>query len=201
MSKSTKSTDFRKVNVDEFNENNYQDDDVGEAGDAVLPTDSEIQTLLNRYLSTPPTCSSEHQQHTPIYPTRQDRANRKLKFASPSSLHLLCRADRCLTYSKKNLDALQLLLKNPPTTNNKGEKDKAHSLVIRVLTAFKVSEVGAAVNALDSDSIDILMKYIYREFAAPSEKSAGICLTWHEKVYAVSGVGSIIRVLTDRKGV
>nr|XP_054770259.1 actin-related protein 2/3 complex subunit 5-C-like [Lytechinus pictus] len=150
MSKSTKSTDFRKVNVDEFNENNYQDDDVGEAGDAVLPTDSEIQTLLN---------------------------------------------------SKKNLDALQLLLKNPPTTNNKGEKDKAHSLVIRVLTAFKVSEVGAAVNALDSDSIDILMKYIYREFAAPSEKSAGICLTWHEKVYAVSGVGSIIRVLTDRKGV
>ncbi|XP_001198802.2 actin-related protein 2/3 complex subunit 5-B [Strongylocentrotus purpuratus] len=150
MSKSTSTTIFRKVNIDEFDENNYQDE-VVEADQVAVPAEEEIERLLN---------------------------------------------------SKKNVDALQLLLRNAPiTSKNQVDKDKAHQLVIRVLTMFKASEVGDAVNSLDSNSIDILMKYIYREFAAPSEKSASVCLTWHEKVYAVGGVGSIIRVLTDRKGV
>ena len=41
------------------------------------------------------------------------------------------------------------------------------------------------------------MKYIYRGFEIPSEGSSGNLLTWHEKVFARGGVGSIVRVLSD----
>ncbi|XP_072176632.1 actin-related protein 2/3 complex subunit 5-B-like [Diadema setosum] len=150
MSKNTGASKFRKVNVDDYDENNFQDDQLFD--DQVAgPDEGEIQRLLN---------------------------------------------------SKKNTEALHLALKNPPImSKNPAVKAKAFSVVMRVLTNFKSSEVENAVNSLDPESIDVLMKYIYRSFAEPSEGTAGIMLTWHEKVYAVGGVGCIMRVLTDRKGV
>lgn len=61
-------------------------------------------------------------------------------------------------------------------------QDKFFALVIRVLTAFKTSEIDGAVKTMSSDQIDILMKYIYRGFAEPSEKGSALLLQWHEKV-------------------
>lgn len=55
-------------------------------------------------------------------------------------------------------------------------------LVVRVLTAFKTSEIEKGVSTLDSNALDILMKYIYRGFEFPSEGSSAALLTWHEKV-------------------
>lgn len=150
MSKNTGATFFRKVNIDEFDENNFQDeavDDVQVSG----PDEGEVQRLL---------------------------------------------------MAKKNTEALQLVLRNPPVlSKSQAVKDKAFNQVIKVLTAYKSSDIADAVNSLDKDAIDVLMKYIYRGFSSPSEGTAGVLLTWHEKVYAVGGVGSILRVLTDRKGV
>ena len=61
-------------------------------------------------------------------------------------------------------------------------QDKAFNLVMRVLTAFKTTDVEKVVNSLDNDTIDILMKYIYKGFSSPTENSSAILLTWHEKV-------------------
>jgi actin related protein 2/3 complex subunit 5 len=49
--------------------------------------------------------------------------------------------------------------------------------------------------------IDLLMKYIYRGFESPSDGSSGHLLLWHEKVFEKGGLGSIVRVLTDKKKV
>ena len=49
MSKTSQSTNFRKVNVDELDEERFQDD-AGETSAASGPSDSEIQNLLNAYL-------------------------------------------------------------------------------------------------------------------------------------------------------
>ena len=51
-----------------------------------------------------------------------------------------------------------------------------------VLTRFRQSEVEEAVKKLDSEQVDILMKYIYRGFAEPTENSCGILLVWHQHV-------------------
>lgn len=72
-------------------------------------------------------------------------------------------------------------------------------MTLRVLLAIKGSQIEEAVNALDPEQIDILMKYVYKGFEFPSEGRSGHLLLWHEKVYNVGGVGCIVRVLADTK--
>lgn len=73
---------------------------------------------------------------------------------------------------------------------------------MRVLLSIKsANAVDSAVKKLDPDQRDVLMKYIYRGFENPSEGSSAHLLLWHEKVFEEAGVGSIVRVLTDRKKV
>lgn len=72
-------------------------------------------------------------------------------------------------------------------------------LTTRVLLSFKSSQIDEAVQALEPELIDVLMKYIYKGFESPSEGSSGNLLVWHEKVYNVGGVGCIVRVLADSK--
>ena len=102
-------------------------------------------------------------------------------------------------------------------------QDRNMAIVLDVLMRFRSADVEKAVNSLSPDQVDVLMKYIYRGFAFPTEKSCGILLVWHEKVasppshpplpsshhtlppsllqaVASGGVGSIIRVMTNRKG-
>jgi actin related protein 2/3 complex subunit 5 len=149
MSKNTGKTQFRKVDVDEYDENNYQDDQTDE--EVKGPDESEVQSFLNQ---------------------------------------------------KKFEEALKAVLRNPPIgSKNPAVKNKAFQLVLRVLTAFRTSDIEKAVNNLDRDTIDVLMKFIYKGFASPTDNSSAILLIWHEKAYAVGGLGSIVRVLTDRKTV
>ncbi|XP_020620032.1 actin-related protein 2/3 complex subunit 5-like [Orbicella faveolata] len=105
-----------------------------------------------------------------------------------------------LLMQKKNAEALKAALTNAPIlSKNQATKDKAFAVVLRVLTAVKSAEVEKAVKTLDKNEQDVLMKYIYRGFAEPTEGSSATLLTWHEKVLASAGLGSIVRVLTDRK--
>uniref|UniRef100_A0A8C7JFI0 Actin-related protein 2/3 complex subunit 5 n=2 Tax=Oncorhynchus TaxID=8016 RepID=A0A8C7JFI0_ONCKI len=137
MSKNTDSNQFRKVDVDEYDENKFVDDeDNGE---------SQVGNLM---------------------------------------------------------EALQAVLKNPPiNTKNQNVKDRAEALVLKVLSAFKSSDIEKAVQSLDKNGVDLLMKYIYKGFEKPSENSSATLLLWHEKALSAGGVGSIVRVLTARKTV
>ncbi|KAM5300408.1 actin-related protein 2/3 complex subunit 5-like protein isoform 2-T2 [Ctenodactylus gundi] len=80
-------------------------------------------------------------------------------------------------------------------------EERAQGVVLKVLTNFKSSEIEQAVQSLDRNGIDLLMKYIYKGFEKPTENSSAVLLQWHEKALAVGGLGSIIRVLTARKTV
>lgn len=66
---------------------------------------------------------------------------------------------------------------------------KSFSLVLDVLTRFKAADVQKAVETLSSEELDVLVKYIYRGFAEPTENSCGILLTWHEKVWLCANDG------------
>lgn len=98
----------------------------------------------------------------------------------------------------KPVEALQFVLQNAPLgCKNQQTKDHALALTLRVLLAIKSTQMDAAIDRLEPDLLDTLMKYIYRGFEIPSEGSSGHLLTWHEKVFARGGLGSIARVLAD----
>jgi actin related protein 2/3 complex subunit 5 len=99
-------------------------------------------------------------------------------------------------------EAIRKLLSSAPIGNkDQNVKDAALNLMMRSLLAVRQNQVEGIVKSLDNDQRDILMKYIYRGFEIPSEGSSGQLLLWHEKVFETGGVGSIVRVLTDRKKV
>ena len=148
MSKSSTSRGFRKVDVDQYDEDNFKDelDETHESG----PDEQEVTGYLMQ---------------------------------------------------GKNSNAFKAALLNPPVnTKNTAAKDAAAQLVLRVLTSMKSSEIQSAVDSCDTDTLDVLMKYIYKNFSLGIDgQNCASLLTWHEKVVAKAGVGCIVRVLTDRK--
>jgi len=151
MAKNTESNAFRTVDVDQYNEDNYREEDVAEPV-TLGANEAEINNLLAQ---------------------------------------------------SKNVEALRNVLSNAPLgSKDPAAKEASMALAMRVLMNFKTSQkIEEAVGQLDSESRDILMKFIYRGFEVPNEGSSAHLLIWHEKVFAVSGVGSIVRVLTDKKKV
>ncbi|MBZ3889566.1 Actin-related protein 2/3 complex subunit 5-like protein [Sciurus carolinensis] len=80
------------------------------------------------------------------------------------------------------LRAFHAALRNSPVnTKNQAVKERAQGVVLKVLTNFKSSEIEQAVQSLDRNGIDLLMKYIYKGFEKPTENSSAVLLQWHEK--------------------
>merc|ERR1712096_452575 len=105
-----------------------------------------------------------------------------------------------LLNANKNVEALGLFLSGSPLNRKDPEARKASlDLAIRILMATKVGQIEKAVADLDNDSRDVLMKFIYKGFEVPSEGSSAHLLLWHEKIFNLTGVGSVVRVLTDKK--
>lgn len=107
-----------------------------------------------------------------------------------------------LIQAGKSADALKQLLSTAPlSSKNQVIKDKANELLLQLLLSVRASDIDKSLLGLEPDQLDVLMKYIYRGFETPNEGSSGHLLVWHEKVFALAGVGSIVRVLTDKKRV
>ena len=102
------------------------------------------------------------------------------------------------------VDALKLVLSSSPMgSKNQEEKDCALSLVMQILGSVNGREnIEEFVGKLDDDEEkNTLMKYIYRGFENPVNGSSAQLLIWHEYTFASTGLGTIVRVFTDRKQV
>ncbi|KAI4880257.1 hypothetical protein NFI96_034128 [Prochilodus magdalenae] len=164
MSKNTVSDRFRKVDVDEYDENKFVDEEDG--GENQLgPDEAEVDSLIRQYPSVTRYLRPYFTLCAGLVPTVPS-----LLFLTP-----VCKGNL--------MEALQAVLKNPPiNTKNQNVKDRAEGLVLKVLSSFKASDIEKGVQSLDKNGVDLLMKYIYKGFERPSENSSAILLQWHEKL-------------------
>lgn len=105
------------------------------------------------------------------------------------------------------LPALQLVLENPPYTSEVEAKDSYANIVFDVLVAIRNNSLPSDlankfVKQLSEEQQDTLVKYLYKNMALPTgAKQGAILLTWFEKTIEVTGVGSIVRFMSDRRTV
>ncbi|KAI8825589.1 actin-related protein 2/3 complex subunit 5 [Fimicolochytrium jonesii] len=98
--------------------------------------------------------------------------------------------------------AVAAALANPPAGREvQSIKDKNTTTVMEALSAVKSADIFPIVKQLDQAQVDVLVKYIYRGMASPETFNSAVLLAWHEKATEVSGLGSIVRVMTDRRTV
>ena len=62
------------------------------------------------------------------------------------------------------------------------QQDKNLETVMAAVTAVKSTDIAGVVRSLESDSLDVLMKYLYAGMASPEKYNAGSLLAWHEVV-------------------
>ncbi len=66
-------------------------------------------------------------------------------------------------------------------------KDKSTSLVVRVLTSYKQTEMESALKKLSDDEAELLMKYIYKGMDILADGPTCQCLlAWHAQVSSPS---------------
>ncbi|XP_068771510.1 actin-related protein 2/3 complex subunit 5-like protein isoform X1 [Struthio camelus] len=175
MARSTLSSRFRRLDIDAYDENRFVEEPEEAAAAAAEPdAGPEFVYKIVGWVGV-------------SYDGANNRPARVLDL-------LCCTGD--------TLRAFHTAIRNSPVnTKNQAMKEQAQGTMLKVLTSFKSSEIEQAVNSLDRNGIDLLMKYIYKGFEKPTENSSAILLQWHEKALAVGGLGSIVRVLTARKTV
>ncbi|KAI3368582.1 hypothetical protein L3Q82_025584 [Scortum barcoo] len=172
MSKNTVSARFRRVDVDEYDENKFVDEEDG--GENQLgPDEAEVTRG-----------SVRSELVTQNY--RIAMARCFVEFVTFGLVVIIVSRSWCCILNPpctgNLMEALHAVLKNPPiNTKNQNVKDRAEGLVLKVLSAFKSSDIEKGVQSLDKNGVDLLMKYIYKGFERPSENSSAVLLQWHEK--------------------
>ena len=80
------------------------------------------------------------------------------------------------------------------------KQQEANLLVVeKVLWSISEAEISSLLNGLNLDSCDVLMKYLYKIMGKFNNSS--LMLKLHAQLIDKAGIGSIVRVLTDRKQV
>lgn len=103
--------------------------------------------------------------------------------------------------------ALQEALKNPPLGTSDASIKEANALVvIRTITAVARGlgvdkGMESVVNSLSADQIDTLSKYIYRGLSECGGQDSGLLLKTINLVTKTRGLGTVARVLTDKRTV
>ncbi|KAJ9068781.1 arp2/3 complex subunit [Entomophthora muscae] len=102
----------------------------------------------------------------------------------------------------KHVDALIRALESPPYgCTDENLKISSCQTVLEVLGSFKSQDVPDAIQSISPESQDILMKYVFRSMAHPSQFNCAVALAWHEKLVEANGPSAIIRVMSDRRTV
>lgn len=104
------------------------------------------------------------------------------------------------------LQALTLALDSPPYVADAKTKELHTETLFEILCSIKnnhqLNELGQFVDQLNSEQQDTLVKYLYKTMnTSYGSKQGGLLLIWFEKTVEITGLGPIVRFMTDRRTV
>uniref|UniRef100_A0A7S1C9L8 Actin-related protein 2/3 complex subunit 5 n=1 Tax=Bicosoecida sp. CB-2014 TaxID=1486930 RepID=A0A7S1C9L8_9STRA len=99
--------------------------------------------------------------------------------------------------------AVAAALDNPPLgTKDAGIKARNAAVVLRAMAAVKDADIDGIVAAMSPDEADTCMKYVYKGLESNNTTAiSGSLFKWHAQLVEKSGLGCIVRTMTDRKTV
>lgn len=77
---------------------------------------------------------------------------------------------------------------------------RARPQVFASIARIDDKQIDATVDKMEQEPADILLKYVYRGLEEPTDNNASL-FKWQAKILDKFGIGSVVRVLTDRKTV
>ena len=96
---------------------------------------------------------------------------------------------------------LDTLLATAPAGSKDAAAKQTHAdQVFAALDKIADSKIDVTIDAMSPDAGDVLLKYVYKGLETPSDRTPSL-LKWQAKLAEKFGVGSIVRVLSDRKTV
>jgi len=96
---------------------------------------------------------------------------------------------------------LDTLLATAPAGSKDAAAKQTHAdQVFAALDKIADSKIDLTIDAMTPDAGDVLLKYVYKGLETPSDRTPSL-LKWQAKLAEKFGVGSIVRVLSDRKTV
>ena len=85
-----------------------------------------------------------------------------------------------------------------PPGGGRGEPSAAQ--VFAAIDRIEDKQIDATVDKMAQEPADVLLKYVYRGLEEATDNNASL-FKWQAKILDKFGIGSVVRVLTDRKTV
>lgn len=129
-----------------------------------------------------------------------------LPATSPDQIAAVSQQARSALSLGQFVEALQLVLDSAPYVADTQTKTLHAETVFEVLISIKnnhaSTNLSTFIKQLDSNQQDVLVKYLYKNMSTPyGAKQGGLLLNWFEKTVEVTGLGPIVRFMTDRRTV
>lgn len=97
-------------------------------------------------------------------------------------------------------EAVQFATSAPPYGASPNDKESYVNTLLELFSVVKQNDIGSIVESLDIEQQNVLIKYIYKGFAIPKGKQqGGVLLSWYDKTVGVTGIGPVVRYLSDRR--
>lgn len=103
-------------------------------------------------------------------------------------------------------EALSLALDSAPYVSDQKTKDLHTETFFEILCSIKnnhnLNELSTFIKSLNQEQQDTLIKYLYKTMnTSYGAKQGGLLLTWFEKTVEITGLGPIVRFMSDRRTV
>ncbi|KAH3675800.1 hypothetical protein WICPIJ_009253 [Wickerhamomyces pijperi] len=109
---------------------------------------------------------------------------------------------RTLMSKGASKDAISLITEQPPYGADAEGKEQYLNTVIDVLTSTKQTEITQIVESLSLEQQNVLFKFLYKGMASQKgQQQGGVLLAWFEKSVEITGLGPVVRYLSDRRTV